>query len=170
EMVPFCCNFSWLCLLCNRNGKKMKKISYLLLFFAIAVGACAGGNAQKNNENTQTDTVLQDVPIRTGADQLEAYLPLLKGKKVGLMGNQTSIVGEDKEHLVDVLLRENIDLKFAFAPEHGFRGDIERGEKVDNTVDEKTGLTLHSLYGKNAKADSIVGSVDVMLFDLQDVG
>lgn len=148
----------------------MKKISYLLLFFAIAVGACAGGNAQKNNENTQTDTVLQDVPIRTGADQLEAYLPLLKGKKVGLMGNQTSIVGEDKEHLVDVLLRENIDLKFAFAPEHGFRGDIERGEKVDNTVDEKTGLTLHSLYGKNAKADSIVGSVDVMLFDLQDVG
>src|SRR5690606_21784935 len=92
EMVPFCCNFSWLCLLCNRNGKKMKKISYLLLFFAIAVGACAGGNAQKNNENTQTDTVLQDVPIRTGADQLEAYLPLLKGKKVGLMGNQTSIV------------------------------------------------------------------------------
>lgn len=148
----------------------MKVFSYLLLFFAIAVGACAGGNAQKSNDNTQTDSVSEDRRIRTGADQLEAYLPLLKGKKVGLMGNQTSIVGEDQEHLVDVLLRENVDLKFAFAPEHGFRGDIERGEKVDNTVDKKTGLPLHTLYGENAKADSIVGSVDVMLFDLQDVG
>lgn len=148
----------------------MKVLSYLLLFLAIAVGACAGGNTQNNNEKTQTNEISVDGPIRPGADQLEAYLPLLKGKKVGLMGNQTSIVGQDKEHLVDVLLRENVDLKFAFAPEHGFRGDIERGEKVDNTVDKKTGLTLHTLYGKNENADSIVGSVDVMLFDLQDVG
>lgn len=108
--------------------------------------------------------------IRTGADQMEAYLPLLKGKKVGLMGNQTSIVGSDKKHLVDVLFEHNIDLKFAFAPEHGFRGSIERGEKVANDLDEKTGLPLHSLYGKNEKADSIVGSIDVMIFDLQDVG
>lgn len=148
----------------------MKGFSYLLLLLAVAFGACAGGNTQKSNEDTQTDAISADGSIRTGADRLEAYLPLLKGKKVGLMGNQTSIVGEDKEHLVDVLLREGVDLKFAFAPEHGFRGDIERGEKVDNTVDQKTGLTLHTLYGKNAKADSIVGSVDVMIFDLQDVG
>lgn len=106
--------------------------------------------------------------IRTGADQTERYLPLLKGKKVGLMGNQTSVIGD--EHLVDVLLRMGVDLRFAFAPEHGFRGDIERGEKVGNDVDAKTGIPLHTLYGKNEKADSIVGSVDVMLFDLQDVG
>lgn len=106
--------------------------------------------------------------IVTGAEQLEAYLPLLEGKAVGMMGNQTSIVGD--KHLVDVLLENKVDLKFAFAPEHGFRGDIERGEKVSNDVDAKTGLTLHSLYGKNEKADSIVGSVDVMIFDLQDVG
>jgi len=106
--------------------------------------------------------------IIPGADQLEEYLPLLKGKKVGLMGNQTSVVAN--KHLVDVLLENKVDIKFAFAPEHGFRGDIERGESVSNDVDAKTGLTLHSLYGTNEKADSIVNSVDVMIFDLQDVG
>lgn len=108
--------------------------------------------------------------VITGADQVSSYLPLLKGKRVGLMGNQTSIVGDNKEHLVDVLLREGIDLRFAFAPEHGFRGDIERGEKVSNEYDEKTGLPLYSLYGGNEKQDSIVNSIDIMIFDLQDVG
>lgn len=148
----------------------MKILACLSLILSIVFTACAGGNTQNSNENAGTDTSSEQSRIIPAADQLEAYLPLLKGKKVGLMGNQTSIVGEEKEHLVDVLLRENVDLKFAFAPEHGFRGDIERGEKVDNTVDKKTGLTLHTLYGENEKADSIVGSVDVMIFDLQDVG
>ncbi len=148
----------------------MKRLACLLFVLTITFTACAGGNTQNSRENEKANTPSEDSRIIPAADQLEAYLPLLKGKKVGLMGNQTSIVGEKKEHLVDVLLRENVDLKFAFAPEHGFRGDIERGEKVDNTVDKKTGLTLHTLYGENAKADSIVGSVDVMLFDLQDVG
>lgn len=111
---------------------------------------------------------LANSAIIPGADQLEEYLPLLKGKKVGLMGNQTSVVGN--RHLVDVLLENQVNLRFAFAPEHGFRGDIERGESVSNDVDAKTGLTLHSLYGTNEKADSIVNSVDVMIFDLQDVG
>jgi len=108
--------------------------------------------------------------IKPAADQLSAYLPLLKDKKVGLMGNQTSIVGADKEHLVDVLLREGVDLKFGFAPEHGFRGDIERGEKVSNDKDSKTGLPLYTLYGANDMQDSIVQSIDIMIFDLQDVG
>src|SRR5690554_3997252 len=117
---------------------------------------------------TAVPAMVPDSIITPGADQLEEYLPLLKGKKVGLMGNQTSIVGY--EHLVDVLLENQVDLRFAFAPEHGFRGDIERGESVSNDVDAKTGLTLHSLYGTNKKADSIVNSIDVMIFDLQDVG
>src|SRR5690606_13019863 len=108
--------------------------------------------------------------IVPGADQLASYLPLLKGKKVGIMGNQTSVVGPENEHLLDVLLREKVDLRFGFAPEHGFRGNIERGEKVSNDVDAKTGLPLFTLYGGNEKQDSIVKSVDVMLFDLQDVG
>ncbi|TCV04995.1 uncharacterized protein YbbC (DUF1343 family) [Sphingobacterium alimentarium] len=120
------------------------------------------------NELSIADQAIK--PIVPGADQIEDYVPLLKGKKVGLMGNQTSIIGADKEHLVDVLLREGVDLRFAFAPEHGFRGEIERGEKVSNMTDKKTGLPLYTLYGGNSKQDSIVQSVDVMIFDLQDVG
>jgi len=133
----------------------------------------AGGSTKKNSSSNASQPVVETVKQETivpAADQLTAYLPLLKGKKVGLMGNQTSVVGPEKEHLVDVLLREKVDLKFGFAPEHGFRGDIERGEKVSNDVDAKTGLPLFTLYGGNEKQDSIVQSVDVMIFDLQDVG
>lgn len=86
------------------------------------------------------------------------------------MGNQTSVVGAEFEHLVDVLIREGVDLRFAFAPEHGFRGEIERGENVANIIDKKTGLQLYSLYKGNEKQDSIIQSIDVMIFDLQDVG
>lgn len=130
-------------------------------------------NAQ-NSSKGSVSAVVKDSGVTNvivpAADQLSVYLPLLKGKKVGLMGNQTSVVGAENEHLVDVLLREKVDLKFGFAPEHGFRGDIERGEKVSNDKDSKTGLPLYTLYGGNEKQDSIVQSIDVMIFDLQDVG
>ena len=106
--------------------------------------------------------------IVTGAEQLDAYLPLLKGKKVGIMANQTTIVGN--RHLIDVLLENEVDLKFAFIPEHGFRGTIERGADVHNDVDAQTGLPLYSLYKGNQQADSLVSSVDIMIFDIQDVG
>ena len=146
----------------NYNCKVIKGF----LFLSWILMSCGSANTDSANDREQNS---EDV-IQTGANQLEAYLPLLEGKKVGLMGNQTSVVGEDLEHLVDVLVREGVDLRFAFAPEHGFRGEIERGEKVDNEVDEKTGLPLYTLYGKNEKQDSIVQSIDVMIFDLQDVG
>ncbi len=106
--------------------------------------------------------------IITGAERLNVYLPLVEGKKVGIMVNQTAIVGD--KHLVDLLLEKGVDLKFAFIPEHGFRGTIERGEDVYNEVDAKTGLPLYSLYGENHQADSLVSSVDIMIFDIQDVG
>lgn len=149
----------------------MKKLFTLSLITVVLMqNACTSASKQaavRNDSVAQTTVASSPLP---GADQLSAYLPLLKGKKVGLMGNQTSIVGKDKEHLVDVLLREKVNLKFGFAPEHGFRGNVERGEKVSNDVDQKTGLPLYTLYGGNEKQDSIVKSVDVMIFDLQDVG
>lgn len=138
----------------------------IVSFICTTFIACSSGTSAKNSTNQ--DTVGSNKEIIPAADQLEEYLPLLEGKTVGIMGNQTSVVGN--RHLVDVLLENEIDVKFAFAPEHGFRGDIERGEKVSNDIDEETGLPLYSLYGKNEKADSIVNSVDVMIFDLQDVG
>lgn len=123
-----------------------------------------------NNEVKAVQGIKGEDKVIVGADRLTEYIPLLKGKAVGIMGNQTSVVGKDRTHLVDVLIREGVDLKFVLTPEHGFRGQIERGEKVVNDIDKNTGLPLFSLYGKNDKQDSIVKSVDVMLFDLQDVG
>lgn len=146
----------------------------LSFFVSIAVFVSCGsslksmqGNKKAENSISGNVTYKAIVP---GADQLTLYLPQLKGKKVGIMGNQTSIVGSDKKHLVDVLIDNKVDLKFAFAPEHGFRGNVERGEKFGNDVDQKTGLPLFTLYGGNKKQDSIVNSIDVMIFDLQDVG
>ncbi|NQD71363.1 DUF1343 domain-containing protein [Sphingobacterium shayense] len=148
----------------------MKVYLSILALVAVALGSCSAGGTDKSKNNAQSVSEESTVKIETAADQLSLYLPLLEGKKVGLMGNQTSIVGEGKEHLVDVLMREKVDLRFAFAPEHGFRGEVERGEKVSNEVDEQTGLPLYTLYGGNDKQDSIVQSIDVMIFDLQDVG
>ncbi|HLS97053.1 MAG TPA: DUF1343 domain-containing protein [Sphingobacterium sp.] len=148
----------------------MKNKMLFLAVLLLSAAACTPRNGQTAESNTLSDSTGSPEAIQPAADQLAAYLPLLKGKKVGLMGNQTSIVGPEKEHLVDVLLREQVDLRFGFAPEHGFRGDVERGEKVSNDVDKKTGLPLYTLYGGNEKQDSIVQSIDVMIFDLQDVG
>jgi uncharacterized protein YbbC (DUF1343 family) len=138
----------------------MKKTLVMLITL---IGVLSFGCKNKTEKSES-----ESAKILTGAEQLDVYLPLLKGKKVGLMANQTTIVGD--KHLVDVLLENEVDLKFAFIPEHGFRGTIERGEDVNNGIDEKTGLPLYSLYGENHQADSLVSSVDIMIFDIQDVG
>lgn len=147
----------------------MKRLfAFLALTSFLTFNSCASkSTAVRKNSSA---TVITHTKIIPGADQLATYLPMLKGKKVGIMGNQTSVVGQSKEHLVDLLFGEKVDLKFAFAPEHGFRGDVERGEKFGNDVDSKTGLPLYTLYGGNQKQDSIINTIDVMIFDLQDVG
>lgn len=156
------------------TSTNMKRLFSVLILSMLAASFSSCSTAKQNQNltsvGTKNSSSVQEATIIPAADQLSNYLPLLKGKKVGLMGNQTSVVGVQKEHLVDVLLREKVNLKFAFAPEHGFRGDIERGEKVSNDKDSKTGLPLYTLYGGNEKQDSIVKSIDVMVFDLQDVG
>ena len=107
--------------------------------------------------------------IRTGADRMEVYLPLLTGKKVAVFANQTSSVG--KAHLVDTLLSKGIQIVKIFAPEHGFRGTADAGEHIDNTKDAKTGLAVISLYGAKRKPSAEeLQDVDVLLFDIQDVG
>jgi uncharacterized protein YbbC (DUF1343 family) len=108
-------------------------------------------------------------PITVGAEQIEKYLPQLKGKNIGLVVNQTSNVFD--EHLVDVLLKNNIDIKMIFSPEHGFRGNRDAGEKFDSSIDTKTGISLVSLYGKNRKPSlTTMKELDVIVFDIQDVG
>ena len=108
--------------------------------------------------------------IKTGAENFEKYLPLLKGKSVGIVTNQTSIV-DQKTHLVDFLLAKNVKIKTIFAPEHGFRGKADAGEHVNDEIDAKTGLQIVSLYGKNSKPkpEQLQG-IDIVVFDIQDVG
>ena len=107
--------------------------------------------------------------IQVGAIQSERYLPLLKDKRVALVVNQTSRVGD--QHLVDFLLAKQVNVVRIFAPEHGFRGDHDAGAHVSNDTDSKTGILITSIYGKNKKpAKEIMDQVDIVIFDIQDVG
>jgi len=118
----------------------------------------------------ESHVAVQDsTSIISGAERIALFHPLLKGKKVALIVNQTSVV-KDK-HLVDTLLKLGIDVKVVFAPEHGFRGKADAGEKVDDTKDTKTGLPIISLYGKKKKptAEDLI-DIDILVFDIQDVG
>ncbi len=107
--------------------------------------------------------------ILTGANQPDLYLPILKGKKLGLVVNQTSRIGY--QHLVDFLLSNNMTTIKIFAPEHGFRGEAGAGELIDNSKDAATGIPIISVYGTNRKptAEQLTG-IDIIIFDIQDVG
>lgn len=108
--------------------------------------------------------------IKTGADNYEKYLPIIKNKKTAIVTNQTGILS-NKIHLVDFLLEKNVAIQTIFAPEHGFRGTADAGEHVVDSKDKKTGLPIVSLYGDNKKpnAEQLKG-IEIMIFDLQDVG
>jgi uncharacterized protein YbbC (DUF1343 family) len=126
--------------------------------------ACAQNKPSGNSLAAASETAL-----RTGAECMEHYLPLLEGKRVAVCGNQTSVVA--KTHLVDTLLSRKVNVVKLFCPEHGFRGQAEAGATIASGKDPLTGLPVVSLYGKNKKptAEQLQG-VDVVLFDLQDVG
>jgi len=107
--------------------------------------------------------------VTVGAQRTDAYLPLLEGKRVAVAGNHTSMIGNT--HLVDSLLSLKVQVVKVFSPEHGFRGDADAGEHVTTSIDKKTGLPIISLYGKNKKpTDEQLADVDVIVFDMQDVG
>ena len=107
--------------------------------------------------------------IIPAAERINVYLPLIKGKTVGIFANQTSVVG--KTHLVDTLRNLGIDIKVIFGPEHGFRGTADAGEKVGDYIDKETGIKVVSLYGtKRVPSEDDLKGIDVLIFDLQDVG
>ena len=114
-------------------------------------------------------TFAQNKKLQTGAENIDTYISELKGKRVALLINQTSVIG--KTHLIDTLLSLNIKIQKIFSPEHGFRGTADAGEKVNNDVDAKTGIPIVSLYGNNKKpTKEQLADVDVVVFDIQDVG
>ena len=107
--------------------------------------------------------------IVLGAERTETYLPLLKNKKVGVIGNQSSMIVNT--HLVDSLLSLGIDVVKVFSPEHGFRGTADAGAIIDDGIDSKTGIPIISLYGNNKKPTrEQLQEIDILVFDIQDVG
>jgi len=104
-----------------------------------------------------------------GAYQFSKYVPSLKGLKVAIVANHTSMIGN--VHLVDTLLAQDVKVKKIFAPEHGFRGNAANGEHINNSIDKKSGLPIVSLYGKQKKPSSKeLKGIDAIIFDMQDVG
>jgi uncharacterized protein YbbC (DUF1343 family) len=133
--------------------------SFLILF--IMCGGCSGQKSSPSPANEPS--------ILAGAERVNVYLPLIKGRKVGIFANQTSMVGNT--HLIDTLKKLGIDIKVIFGPEHGFRGTADAGEKIGNYTDEKTGIPVVSLYGSKRKPSAEdVKDVDILIFDIQDVG
>ncbi|MBG8551948.1 exo-beta-N-acetylmuramidase NamZ family protein [Hymenobacter guriensis] len=108
-------------------------------------------------------------PLVVGAARFDQYLPLLKGKRVGLVVNQTARVG--RAYLVDTLLTKGVDVTVIFAPEHGFRGEAADGATIKDGKDARSGRPVRSLYGATKKpTPEMLQNVDVLVFDIQDVG
>ncbi|MEM1259720.1 MAG: DUF1343 domain-containing protein [Bacteroidota bacterium] len=153
------------------------KVTVLSLGFYVT--SCAQQLKEKSKvQNTNSKEKTEEIII--AANRTEHYVPSLKGKRVGIVANQTSVIfknPKDKSqipifmHLVDSMLLLDVAIKKVFAPEHGFRGKADAGEKVSDGVDTKTGLSIVSLYGKNRRpTQDQLKDLDVVLFDIQDVG
>ena len=143
--------------------KKIKFTNILLALLMFGVISCTN-TLIKGKHSTKNQSA-----IKTGADQTELYLPYLKGKRVAILANQTTIIG--KKHLVDSLQIHGINIVKVFGPEHGFRGNASAGADVKDEIDKQTGIPIISLYGpKNKPSKEDLANVDIVLYDLQDVG
>ncbi len=133
----------------------------VVLFLLISCSSCT--------QNIDSEKII------TAAEQTEKYIPLLKGKKIAVVANQTTVIerknGNGFVHIVDSLLALDINIIKVFAPEHGFRGKADAGEHVSNHEDIKTGLPIISLFGTNKKpSQEQLSGIDLVVFDIQDVG
>jgi len=143
----------------------MMKKWVLFICFALFILQKMNGQITSRIENV----VKTDSEIKVGARNLDLYLPLLKGKSIAIVGNQTSLIGST--HLVDSLLALKVLIKTLFCPEHGFRGTADAGQAVDNSKDKITGLPIISLFGSHNKPTSKdLKGIDIVVFDIQDVG
>jgi uncharacterized protein YbbC (DUF1343 family) len=134
----------------------MRYTGIIVLFLHVVLGSCQQAGPA----------------VRSGAEQLEEYLPLIRGKELALVVNHTSVVGD--RHLVDTLLTYDLEVSNimkVFVPEHGLRGNFDAGQHVENGTDPETGLPVVSLYGKHRKPlPEDMEGVELVLFDIQDVG
>lgn len=139
------------------------------IFFVLTTNFSAPNEKVKINIPKESENSTHVSGIIPGAERLSLYLPLLKGKRVGIFANQTSMVGNT--HLVDTLQKLGVVIKVIFGPEHGFRGTADAGGKVNNYIDESTHIPVVSLYGsKRRPSIDDVKDVDILVFDIQDAG
>ena len=139
----------------------------LIFFMLIASTFALCATSKKEKKPDAAD--INKSEIRTGAEQTDKYLSLLKGKRIAIMANQTSVIG--KTHLVDSLKSLGINIVKVFGPEHGFRGNASAGVKVADETDPVSGIPVISLYGtKNKPSKEDLADVDILIYDLQDVG
>ena len=123
-----------------------------------------------SNVAASEDQIITDPKVlKIGAENMEQYLPLLKGQRVGMVVNHTAVVNQT--HLVDTLKSLGVNITAVFAPEHGFRGEADAGAVIEDGKDLKTGIEIRSLYGKTKKpTPEMLADIDILLFDIQDVG
>ena len=141
------------------------KVNVVVACFVLCILGCA---AQKKAV-PQTPLSGTSSRILAGAERINVYLPLIRGKRIGIFANQTSMVGDT--HLVDTLQKLGVDIRVIFGPEHGFRGNASAGEHVANEKDTKTGIPVISLYGNKRKPSAEdLKDIDILIFDIQDVG
>lgn len=145
-------------------SNNVHKYKLILIVIPLLTFWILSGTTQKPEIHENTDT-----SIITGAERTNKYLSLLEGKRVAIMANRTSVIGE--RHLVDSLLLLNVNVVKVFGPEHGFRGNVGAGVEVSDETDKVTGIPIISLYGKKKRpSNKDLADIDVVVYDLQDVG
>ncbi|WP_299111841.1 DUF1343 domain-containing protein [uncultured Winogradskyella sp.] len=149
----------------------------VLLFVLVAISCASKTKKEVSTNDEILKSALDDKSIIVGANQTEQYLPILEGKRIGIVANQTSVIFKKGEqntsytHIVDSLLALKEDIKKVFSPEHGFRGKADAGEMVKDGVDTKTQLPIFSLHGRHKKpTKQQLEDLDIIVFDIQDVG
>ena len=149
----------------------MRKMFTIFATLLLVISCGTSGTARAERDDSPVAKTAERGAVEVGAADTAAYMPLLRDRRVAVLANHTAMFNAE-EHIVDMFHREGINLVGIFSPEHGFRGRAEAGAAVANSVDERTGVAILSLYNGNTKrpADDVMRSFDVLVVDMQDVG
>jgi len=148
----------------------MKKYLFIFLLLYTALDAANAQQPAHRKLRRLPGPLRVTVPL-PGADQTQLYVDYLKGKNIGMVLNQTSVIGPNHTSSLDSLVKLGVHIAKIFGPEHGFRGTASNGATVNDTVDPKTGIPAISLYGKHYKpTPEDLKGLDLVIFDIQDVG
>lgn len=142
-----------------------------MLFFVFLLFSCQS-HPERSDHHSNNNALVEneDSSLVLGAERIEELIEIIGDRAVAVVGNQTSILG-NATHLVDTLLRRDVQLIKVFSPEHGFRGKGSAGQKINDSKDEMTGLPIVSLYGDHKKpTKEDLANIELVIFDIQDVG